>query len=106
METKNLLAVLAIGVFFIGIVLFSGCSGLTTHTECNDEGKCVDVEGIGIGQCTEDADCVNVSHLECNDEGKCVEVTGSGDDECETDDDCVTTVTHKECVDEVCTEVE
>ena len=113
MEKKTLFFSL-IGVLFVATIFFSGCltppseNTNETHMECNDDNQCVEVEGSGEDDCTENADCVEVqTHMECNADEQCVEVDGEGTDECTENADCVTEEeTYFACVNESCIEVE
>jgi hypothetical protein len=77
--------------------------GSCNHNECDDNLKCVSVEGGGIDECSNDIDCgptYNACVLQ-----QCVVLAGVGADQCQKNEDCLL-VLHNECSNNQCVQVE
>jgi hypothetical protein len=71
--------------------LFSVVGEVSTHKECSGN-ACIDVEGVGVDECSFDLECVSnqtITHKECSGNA-CIDVPGAGINTCTSSLDCIT----------------
>ena len=66
---------------------------------------CTIVVGVGVNECTKDADCLPIPKHNACVNNACVLVEGEDENECTSNIDCQITISHKACVNNACTSI-